>query len=85
MKSGVLGEEGSDSVEGVVKLSTSKSALFARTNTCNQQQGEMGEVLETAGISWTIRHIYREYNQAADTLSNEAIDLPEQWWATEGW
>ena len=46
---------------------------------------EMGEILEAAGISWTIRHIYREYNQAADTLSNEAIDLPGQWWATVGW
>ena len=25
-------------------------------------------------ISWDIRHIYREFNQTADTLSNQAID-----------
>ena len=25
-------------------------------------------------ISWDIRHIFREFNQTADTLSNQAID-----------
>ena len=46
---------------------------------------ELGDAMEDAGITWTIRHIYREYNQAADTLSNEAIDLPGQWWTSAGW
>ncbi len=30
--------------------------------------------LSKQGKSWRIRHIYREFNQAADTLANEAID-----------
>ena len=33
--------------------------------------------------TWSIRHIYREFNQAADSLSNEAIDVGS--WESAGW
>ena len=46
---------------------------------------ELGDQLTEMGVRWTIRHIYREYNQAADSLSNEAIDEPERRWTTTGW
>ena len=41
--------------------------------------------LTDKGMKWEVRHIYREYNQAADALSNEAIDEPERRWTTAGW
>ena len=34
----------------------------------------LGERLSELGVSWRVRHIYREFNQTADTLSNQAID-----------
>ena len=46
---------------------------------------ELGDTLTENGVKWEIRHIYREYNQAADALSNEAIDEPEPRWTTAGW
>ena len=46
---------------------------------------ELGDQLTAKGVQWKIRHIYREYNQAADALSNEAIDEPERRWTTAGW
>ena len=46
---------------------------------------ELGDKLTEMGVRWSIRHIYREYNQAADSLSNEAIDEPERRWTTPGW
>ena len=46
---------------------------------------ELGDQLTEMGVHWSIRHIYREYNQAADSLSNEAIDEPERRWTTTGW
>ncbi len=32
------------------------------------------EQLTAAGVSWDIRHVYREYNQVADALANQAVD-----------
>ena len=46
---------------------------------------ELGDTLTENGVKWEIRQIYREYNQAADALSNEAIDEPERRWTTAGW
>ena len=46
---------------------------------------ELGDTLNENGVKWEIRHIYREYNQAADALSNEAIDEPERRWTTADW
>ena len=34
----------------------------------------LGQDLDAAGVEWRVRHIYREFNQTADTLSNQAID-----------
>ena len=39
-------------------------------NTCRK----LGEELTERGIEWEVRHIYREFNQTADTLANEALD-----------
>ena len=39
---------------------------------CNQ----LGKALEERGVSWEVRHVYREYNQIADELANLAIDDP---------
>ena len=39
---------------------------------------ELGDTLTENEVKWEISHIYREYNQAADALSNEAIDEKEQ-------
>ena len=44
---------------------------------------QLGDTLDARGITWSIRHIYREFNQAADSLSNEAIDVGS--WASDGW
>ncbi len=45
----------------------------------------LADVFEQNGTSWGIRHIYREFNQTADTLSNQAIDErdangPSRYW-----
>ena len=34
----------------------------------------LGRELHGLGCQWSIRHIYREYNQVADSLANQAID-----------
>jgi len=44
-----------------------------------------GRALDEAGVRWTVRHIYREFNQSADALANAAIDDragngPSTWW-----
>ena len=33
-----------------------------------------GKRLTEMGIEWEVRHIYREFNQSADALANDAID-----------
>ena len=40
----------------------------------HQQCAHVCDSLSALHISWDIRHIYREFNQIADTLSNQAID-----------
>ena len=40
----------------------------------HQQCVHVCDSLSALHISWDIRHIYREFNQTADTLSNQAID-----------
>ena len=34
----------------------------------------LGRELHGLGCQWSIRHIYKEYNQVADSLANQAID-----------
>ena len=43
-------------------------ALFAECRTA-------GLELSRVGVSWTVEHVYREYNATADTLANEGVDL----------
>ena len=40
----------------------------------HQQCVHVCDSLSALHISWDIRQIYREFNQTADTLSNQAID-----------
>ena len=40
----------------------------------HQQCVHVCDSLSALHISWDIRHIYREFNQTADSLSNQAID-----------
>ena len=40
----------------------------------HQQCVHVCDSLSALHISWDTRHIYREFNQTADTLSNQAID-----------
>ena len=40
----------------------------------HQQCVHVCDSLSALHISWDIRHIFREFNQTADTLSNQAID-----------
>ena len=35
---------------------------------------QVGRILDAANVSWSVHHIYREYNQAADALANKAVD-----------
>ena len=41
---------------------------------------ELGRALDDRSTIWNIRHIYREYNQVADSLANEAVTLGSQDW-----
>ena len=41
----------------------------------------LGRRLDSLGVSWRIRHVYREYNQTADALANQAIDLGSLEWS----
>jgi len=41
---------------------------------------DVGRALEGRAISWRVRHIYREYNQTADALANESIDVGSADW-----
>ena len=34
----------------------------------------LGDRLTDAGVVWEVRHIYREYNQTADSLANRGVD-----------
>ena len=34
----------------------------------------LGETMLARGTDWKIRHVYREFNQTSDALSNQAID-----------
>ena len=34
----------------------------------------LGERMAETGVAWNIRHVYREFNQVADSLANRAID-----------
>ena len=36
--------------------------------------------LEERGVVVIVQHIYREYNQPADTLANEGIDIGDLSW-----
>ena len=42
----------------------------------------IGHHLDRAGVRWRVRHVYREFNQTADTLANESIDLGSAGWAS---
>ena len=46
---------------------------------------KLGEELKERGIEWEVRHIYREYNQSADSLANEALDDEEGNGPSEHW
>ena len=43
----------------------------------HKQCVRVGEFLTQRDINWNVRHIYREYNQVADSLANQAIDEPD--------
>ena len=45
----------------------------------------LGEELTKKGITWEVRHIYREYNQSADSLANAALDDKEGNGPSEHW
>ena len=45
----------------------------------------LGDVLTNAGISWKVRHVYREYNQTADSLANAALDDEAQNGPSDAW
>ena len=34
---------------------------------------DLGEQLTQAGCAWSIRHIYREFNQVADKLADDCL------------
>ena len=38
-----------------------------------QECHDLGEALNFRGCTWTIRHVYREYNTVADRLAGQAI------------
>ena len=46
---------------------------------------ELGQALTDAAVRWAVRHIYREYNQTADTLANEGVDEHVAFRATRNW
>ena len=45
----------------------------------------LGAGLDASNVRWEIRHIYREFNQAADALSNQAIDERESNGPSDEW
>ena len=45
----------------------------------------LGARLSEQGKTWEVRHIYREFNQVADTLANEALDDPSGNGPSEDW
>ncbi len=65
-------------VFGVGKFACRSGSLLLLFSQCV----ELGRSLESQGNSWKIRHIYREYNQTADALANEAIDVGSAAWST---
>ena len=46
---------------------------------------ELGARLSNDGIAWSIVHIFREYNQTADTLANQAVDEQTNFVSTDTW
>ena len=44
--------------------------LFPLRDACRQ----LTRALSDAHVSWSVQHIYREFNQVADSLANEAIN-----------
>ena len=46
---------------------------------------KLSKFLENNGVNLDIRHIYREYNQTADALSNQAIDEQHSNGQSSGW
>ncbi len=46
---------------------------------------ELGGRLSNDGIAWSIVHIFREYNQTADTLANQAVDEQTNFVSTDTW
>ena len=63
-------------VFGVGKFACRSANLIPRLLHCIR----VGQQLDARGIPWRIRHIYREYNQTADALANEAIDFGDAIW-----
>ena len=43
----------------------------------HKQCVHVAEFLTQHNITWNVRHNYREYNQVADSLANQAIDEPD--------
>ena len=64
-------------VLGSGKFACRSEALAPRLAECIH----VGKDLDARGVRWLVRHIYREYNQTADALANQAIDLGTAAWA----
>ena len=45
----------------------------------------LGEQLSRNNVDWLVRHVYREFNQTADALSNQAIDEQDSNGASAAW
>ena len=43
------------------------------------------ERMSANGMQWSIRHIYREFNQVADALANQAVDDQSTHTMSAGW
>ncbi len=46
---------------------------------------QLTQALTEAGVSWEVRHIFREYNQTADALANRAVDDRVQTSRSSAW
>ena len=45
----------------------------------------LGAVLNDAAVIWEVRHIYREFNQTADSLANQGVDCNMAQVSTDTW
>ena len=43
------------------------------------------EILSAAGVEWVVRHIFREFNQTADALANQAVEEQVRLFEAVGW